>query len=169
MAGRSKWSKVKNQKSLTDKLKAQAFTKASQAITVAVREGGGITNPEENAKLRFAIEKAKALNMPKDTIDRAIARASKDSGQQLESLFYEAYGPGGVALIILAVTDNRQRTVSQIKNILDHYGGTLVSPGGVMFQFEKVVNNAGIEYQPKHSVDLPENERDLLSLIHISE
>lgn len=160
MAGHSKWSKVKHQKSVTDQVKAKLFTKASRAITVAVREGGGITDPNQNAKLRLAIEQARAVNMPKENIERAIARAKGAQEQQLESLVYEAYGPEGVAMIITAVTDNRQRTVSALKNILSHHGGTLVGPGGVMFLFQRIVNNAGINYEPLHTISLSDQARE---------
>ena len=117
MSGHSKWSKVKHQKATTDVVKAKAFTKASRAITIAIREGSGIADPDRNFKLRLAIEQARAVNMPKENIDRAVAKAKGDSDLQMESLMYEAYGPEGVAVIITAATENRQRTVSAVKNI----------------------------------------------------
>lgn len=145
MSGHSKWSKVKHQKETTDAKKGQAFTKAAGAIIVAVREGGGLTDPDKNFHLRLAIEKARGVNMPKENIQRAIERAAGEGGRTIESVMYEAYGPGGVAIIIEAVTDNRQRTVSEIKNILDHYGGTLATPGAVSYLFRK----SGIIIVPK--------------------
>jgi len=159
MSGHSKWSKVKHQKAITDAAKAKAFTKASRAITIAVKEGGGIADPDSNFRLRLVIEQAKAINMPKETIERAIAKAKGDNAQQLESLLYEAYGPEGVAFIIVTVTDNRQRTTAAIKNILDHHGATLVSPGSVMFQFEKIVHTAQISYRPIHTVEHSDDVR----------
>ncbi len=138
MAGHSKWSKVKHQKAVTDVVKAKAFTRASRGITIAVKEGGGITDPQSNFKLRLAIEKAKEVNMPKDNIDRAIAKGKGGGQDQMESLVYEAYGPQGVAFLIEAATENKTRTVSQIKNIFDHHEGSLATPGSVAFQFKKV-------------------------------
>lgn len=137
MSGHSKWSKVKHQKATTDAARGQAFTKASRAITVAVREGGGITDPEKNYHLRLALEKARLVNMPKDTIDRAISRGSKGSGGAFESLIYEGFGPGGVALIIETATDNRSRTVSEVKHVIEKYGGSLGGRGSVQFLFDQ--------------------------------
>lgn len=128
MSGHSKWSKVKHQKKGTDAAKSAAFTKASRALTIAAKEGG--------AKLRFALEQARALNMPKETIERAIARGSAEE-ESLETVVYEGYGPGGIAFLIEAATDNRQRTASLVKNILERSGGTLTSPGGVGYLFER--------------------------------
>ncbi len=136
MSGHSKWSKVKHQKAVTDAVKGQAFTKASRAITLAVREGGGVADPEKNFRLRLAVELARAVNMPKETIERAIERGAKEGENPLESLVYEAYGPGGVALLIAAATDNRQRTIGQVKNVVEKSGGTIASPGSVHFLFD---------------------------------
>lgn len=138
MSGHSKWSKVKHQKETTDAKKGAAFTKAAAAIIVAVREGGGITDPEKNFRLRLAVEKAREVNMPKENIERAIERGAGLEGRTIESVSYEAYGPGGVALIIDAATDNRQRTVAEVKNILDRGGGTLAGPGAVAYLFRKL-------------------------------
>lgn len=137
MSGHSKWSKVKHQKATTDVVKSAAFTKASHAITMAVKEGGGITDPSLNFHLRLAIEKAHAVNMPKENIERAIATAVRTDASSIEQVVYEGYGPYGIAVYISAATDNRQRTVSQIKNIIEHAGGTLVSPGALSYLFEK--------------------------------
>lgn len=137
MSGHSKWSKVKHQKATTDVVKSAAFTKATHAIMIAVKEGGGITDPNSNFHLRLAVEQARAVNMPKENIERAIAKASGEGASAIEQVMYEGYGPGGVAMLILAATDNRQRTVSQIKNVLERAGGSLASPGAVSFQFQK--------------------------------
>ena len=136
MSGHSKWSKVKHQKATTDVVKSFAFTKASRAITVAVQEGGGITDPNMNFHLRLAIEKARDVNMPKENIERAITRATGE-GSVIEQMMYEGYGPGGVAMLIEVATDNRKRSVSQVKNALEMAGGTLASPGAVAFQFKR--------------------------------
>ncbi len=135
MSGHSKWSKVKHQKASTDASRSQLFTKASRMITVSVREGGGTSDPAKNFRLRLAMEHAKSVNMPKETIQRAIQRAADKETKALESLTYEAYGPGGVALLIEVTTDNRQRSVSQIKNVVERAGGSLASPGSVRFLF----------------------------------
>lgn len=137
MSGHSKWSKVKHQKALTDTAKGSAFTKASRAITVAVREGGGITDPNGNFRLRLAIEGARAVNMPKETIQRAIDKGRGAGEGAIEQVIYEAYGPGGVAILIEVATDNRNRIVSIIKNTLEHIGGSLASPGAVAFLFTR--------------------------------
>ncbi len=135
MSGHSKWSKVKHQKATTDAVKANAFTKASRGLTIAVREGGGIADPDKNFRLRLAIEKARGVNMPKENIERAIARGIGTGAGAIEQLHYEGYGPGGVAVLVEAATDNRARTVSAIKNIFDRAGGTLASPGAVSYLF----------------------------------
>lgn len=137
MSGHSKWSKVKHQKASTDAIKGAAFTKASHAITIAVRGCGGVTDPAMNFHLRLAIEKARAVNMPKENIARAIERAKADRGNRTETIVYEAYGPGGIGLLIETVTENRVRTVSAIKNTLDRYGGSIASPGAVQYLFAR--------------------------------
>lgn len=154
MSGHSKWSKVKHQKATTDVVKSFAFTKASRAIAVAVKEGGGITDPASNFHLRLAVEKAHAVNMPKENIERAIARGAGEGAAAIEQIMYEGYGPGGIAILIEAATDNRQRTVSQIKNILVRAGGTLVSPGALNYLFEK----RGTSIEPKQEMALTLNE-----------
>lgn len=139
MSGHSKWAKIHRAKEISDQKKGQSFTKFSNAITLAVREGNGVGDPDFNFKLRLAIEKARESNMPKDNIQRAIDRAAgKGEGSVLEEIVYEAYGPGGVGYLVQTVTDNRQRTVQEIKNIFDRAGGAVASPGSVSFNFKKV-------------------------------
>ena len=138
MSGHSKWSKVKHQKAATDSVKATLFTKASHAIAIAVREGAGVTDPDGNFRLRLAIENARAVNMPKENIYLAIARAAAGSGSEgVAQVIYEGFAPGGVSLIIEAATDNRQRTVSSIRNVLEISGGHLGTPGSVLHGFVK--------------------------------
>jgi len=137
MSGHSKWSKVKHQKATTDVAKAVAFTQASRAITVAVKEGGGLTNPDDNFRLRLAIEKARAVNMPKENIERLIAKAKGEGGNAITTVTYEGYAPYGVAVYIEGVTDNSKRTVGFVKQILEHSGGGLASPGAVSYLFER--------------------------------
>jgi YebC/PmpR family DNA-binding regulatory protein len=137
MSGHSKWSKVKHQKATTDVVKSAAFTKATHAIMIAAREGGG-------ARLRLAIERARAVNMPKENIERAVARAAGEGGVTLEQITYEAYGPGGIAMLIETATDNRNRSVSEIKNLIERAGGTLTSPGGVAYIFDGTMPKPGM-------------------------
>lgn len=136
MSGHSKWSTIKRQKGATDIKRGQVFTKFGNAITIAAREGGG-GDPASNFKLRLAIDQARAANMPKENIQRAIDRGlGKGAGAgQLESVVYEGYGPGKVALIVEAVTDNRNRTTSEVRNLIERSGGSFVSPGAVSWMF----------------------------------
>ena len=139
MSGHSKWSTIHRQKEVVDAKRGQVFTKLGNAITVAVRAGGGITDPSTNFKLRLAIEKAKQLNMPKDNIERAVARGGGGAGGgNWEEVTYEGYGPGGIAVVIEAATDNKQRTAQEIKNLMERAGGRLAGPGAVAFQFERM-------------------------------
>lgn len=135
MSGHSKWSKVKHQKAVTDVAKARYFTQASRGITLAVTEGGGSTNPDDNFRLRLAIEKARSVNMPKENIERAINRGKGQDGVVLERVVYEGYGPGGVAILVEGTTDNRNRTGQLVKNLFEKTGGSLASPGAVKYLF----------------------------------
>lgn len=137
MSGHSKWSTIKRQKGANDAKRGQAFTKLSMAITLAVKEGGGIADPASNFKLRLAIDAAKTANMPKDTIDRAVARASGKDASEMSEVVYEGFGPGGFSVIAEAITDNKQRTTPEIKSTFDKNGGTLGVVGSVSYQFEK--------------------------------
>jgi YebC/PmpR family DNA-binding regulatory protein len=137
MSGHSKWSKVKHQKATTDVVKAAHFTQASRAIMVAVKNGGGITNPDDNFHLRLAIEKARAVNMPKENIERIIDKAKGEGGNAFMAVTYEGYAPHGVAIYIEGATDNGNRTVGFIKTILEHAGGSMASPGAVSYLFER--------------------------------
>lgn len=168
MSGHSKWSKVKHQKATTDLAKAAAFTKASRAITVAVKEGGGITDLNGNFRLRLAIDKAREVNMPKDTIQRAIEKASGEGANAFEQVTYEGYGPGGAAILIEGTTDNRNRTTSQIKNVLERNGGSLARPGAVQFQFTKeyTVSTAELIVKPVVPLTLSDDQtKQLTSLV----
>lgn len=138
MSGHSKWSTIKRQKGVTDHRRGQAFTKAANAISIAAREGGG-GNPETNFRLRLAIEAAKNINMPKENIERAIARGvgGGKEGLAIEQITYEGFAPGGVAVLIEAVTDNRSRTAQEIRSTFDRSGGTLGGPGSVSHLFRQ--------------------------------
>jgi YebC/PmpR family DNA-binding regulatory protein len=135
MSGHSKWSKIKHQKAITDVQKGKIFSKMAKIIAVAARDDG---DPEMNSKLRIAIEKAQSVNMPRGNIERAIKKGTgKLGGEKIEEVVYEAYGPSGVALIIEAITDNKNRTLSEIKNILGKHSGRLGDAGSVKWLFEK--------------------------------
>lgn len=134
MSGHSKWSTIKRKKGATDAKRGKLFTKLAREIQIAAREGA---DPEFNIKLRLALEKAKAANMPKDNIERAIHRgAGLEKGEALEEYVYEGYAPNGVALMIYVVTDNRNRAVADIRRILTRSGGNLGENGSVSWQFE---------------------------------
>ncbi|OGG02998.1 hypothetical protein A2W14_04460 [Candidatus Gottesmanbacteria bacterium RBG_16_37_8] len=139
MSGHSKWSKVKHQKEATDSVKGKLFTKFANAIIIAVKEGGGMTDPNSNFKLRLAIDRAKSINMPKENIQRAIDRAKKsDKDTEISEGVYEAFGPKGIGILIEAATDNKMRTVAELKNILERSGGVLATSGAVSHLFNQV-------------------------------
>ena len=136
MSGHSKWSTIKRQKGTEDRRRGLAFSKLARAIAVAAKDGA---DPESNFKLRLAIEQAKSANMPKETIKRAIDRGvGKEGREEFEEAPYEGYGPSGTAILVEALTDNKKRTVSALKNIFERGGGNLASPGSVAYQFEKM-------------------------------
>ncbi|MBM3205404.1 YebC/PmpR family DNA-binding transcriptional regulator [Candidatus Shapirobacteria bacterium] len=138
MSGHSKWSTIKRQKESKDAKRGQVFTKLANAITMAVRAGGGVTDPEKNFRLRLAMDKARALNVPKENIQRAIVRGSGEKGGAgWSEVNYEGYGPEGIAIIVEAATDNKNRTTAEIKNLFERGGGRLASPGAMAFQFKK--------------------------------
>jgi len=136
MSGHSKWHSIKHKKGALDAKRGKLFTKFIKEITVAARSGGG--DPEGNARLRKAIADAKAGNMPNDTIDRAIRRGTgEEAGVSYDEITYEGYGPGGVALMVQSMTDNRNRTVAEIRHIFSKNGGNLGESGSVGWMFEK--------------------------------
>jgi YebC/PmpR family DNA-binding regulatory protein len=136
MSGHSKWAQIKRQKGAADVKRGQAFTKLGREISVAVREGGPA--PEGNARLRLAIERARAANMPADTIDRAIKRAAGGGeGATLDEVVYEGYGPGGAAVLVEVLTDNRNRTVAEVRNAFNRGGGNLGESGCVAWLFDQ--------------------------------
>ncbi|WP_028951075.1 YebC/PmpR family DNA-binding transcriptional regulator [Sulfurihydrogenibium subterraneum] len=135
MAGHSRWHNIKNKKAKADAIKGKMFTKVIKEITIAARLGGG--DPEANPRLRMAIEKAREVNMPSENIERAIKRGTGElEGVNYEEVRYEGYGPEGVAIIVEATTDNRNRTTAEIRHIFSKYGGNLGSSGCVSFLFE---------------------------------
>jgi YebC/PmpR family DNA-binding regulatory protein len=137
MSGHSKWSSIKHRKGAVDAKRGQLFTKLARAIQVAARDGGG--DPAGNAALATAVQKAKDARMPKDNIERAIAKGtgSDGSADAIETAVYEGYGPGGVAIMVEALTDNRNRTSAELRHVFTRNGGSLGEPGSVAWNFEK--------------------------------
>ena len=138
MSGHSKWSSIKHKKGAADAKRGQLFSKLSRAILVAAKEGGG--DPANNLALQNAIEKARSYSMPKDNIDRAIAKGSgaDADADAFETIVYEGYGPEGVALIVEALTDNRNRTAADVRHLFSKHGGNLGATGAVSWQFERL-------------------------------
>lgn len=135
MSGHSKWSTIKRQKGANDAKRGALFTKVAREISVAARQGGG--DPDANYRLRLAIEKARSVNMPADNIKRTIEKATGGGeGEQYEEIVYEGYGPGGVAILVEAATDNRNRTAAEVRSIFTKAGGQLAGSGAVAWQFE---------------------------------
>ncbi len=156
MSGHSKWSTIKHQKAATDAKRSQIFSKMAKMIAVAARKGD---NPDMNPDLRAAIDKAKSVNMPADNIERAIKKgAGKQEGARMENVRYEAYGPGGVAIIIEAITDNNNRTVAEIKHILSKNGGKFAESGSVTWAFEKKDG----KWEAKHKTEVSEQDAEKL-------
>ena len=136
MSGHSKWNNIKNKKGKSDAERGKVFTKLGRELLVAVKEGG--PDPSSNSKLRDVIAKCKANNMPNDNIDRSIKKAAGDGNTaNYEDITYEGYGPNGVAIIIEAMTDNRNRTAGDVRHILDKFGGNLGTTGSVSWMFDK--------------------------------
>ncbi|MBN1256130.1 MAG: YebC/PmpR family DNA-binding transcriptional regulator [Planctomycetes bacterium] len=136
MAGHSHWAGIKHKKAINDAKKGKVFTKIAMLIYSAVKEGGG-PDPDMNPRLRLILEKARAANMPKDNVKRAIEKASGSGGEAYEQIIYEGYAPGGVALMIETLTDNRNRTFPELRKIMDTRNGSLGSPGCVAYLFSR--------------------------------
>lgn len=136
MAGHSKFKNIMHRKGAQDKKRSKAFSKLSKEVTVAAKMGGG--DPDGNPRLRLAIQNAKALSMPKDNIERAIKKAEGGDAETYDEIRYEGYGPGGVAIIVEALTDNRNRTASNVRAAFTKFGGSLGETGSVGFMFDRV-------------------------------
>jgi YebC/PmpR family DNA-binding regulatory protein len=151
VSGHSKWSSIKHKKAATDAKRGQLFTKLAREVSLAAREGGG--DPEMNARLRLAVQRARDANMPKDNIERAIQRgAGGGDGEALIEITYEGYGPGGTAVLVEAVTDNRNRTVAEVRNVFTRGGGNMADAGAVAWQFE----TRGVIVVDAHAHDVDE-------------
>lgn len=156
MAGHNKWKQIKDKKAKTDGAKAKVYSKYSKLIANEAKAAKGDRN---SPGLRAAIERAKAENVPNDVIDRAVKKATEAGAVAMEMITYEAYGPGGSAIIIQALTDNRNKAAQEVKHILSKNGFELASPGSATWAFEK----AGIEYKPTTTVALEDADLELLS------
>ncbi|MFH1036738.1 MAG: YebC/PmpR family DNA-binding transcriptional regulator [Patescibacteria group bacterium] len=157
MSGHSHAKTIKHQKNITDQKRGQMFSKMARVISVAVKEGGA--NPETNSKLRMVIETARNVNMPRENVDRAIQKAvGGDSEEILEEISFEAYGPGGSAVIIEGITDNKNRALGEIKQILNQRGGKLVGEGSVKWMFER---KGSISLDLKSQPELLQNKEKL--------
>ena len=153
MSGNSKWNNIKNKKEKTDAQRGKIFTKLGREILIAVKEGG--PDPASNSKLKDVIAKCKANNMPNDNIERSIKKAAGDGNNaNYEDVVYEGYGPNGVAIIIEATTDNRNRTAGEVRHILDKFGGNLGATGSVSWMFDK----KGVIIIEKTSTKLTEDD-----------
>ena len=151
MSGHSKWHNIQKTKGAQDAKRAAAFTKIAKELIVAVKEGGGITDPANNSRLATVITKAKAANMPNDNIKRCLEKAAGGgSGDSYETITYEGYGPGGVAVIVETMTDNRNRTAGSMRHHFDKFGGNLGASGCVAWSFDKkgvlVIDNEDGDY-----------------------
>lgn len=160
MSGHNKWSKIKHKKASTDATKSKVFSKHSNLITIESKKVDGDTN---SPGLRAAIEKAKADNMPSDNIERAVKKGTGTDAGTLEEVLYEAYGPGGVGIIITGLTDNNNRTAAEIKHILSTYNIELAGSGAALWNFEK----SGSDWSPKTT--LPLNPPDAETLLKIKD
>jgi len=156
MAGHNKWSKIKRQKEKTDAQKSKIFGKLVRMITVEAKKSGGSESPG----LKTAIEKARSANVPNENIERAVKRAS-ESGGEMESILYEAYGPGGCAMLIEALTTNRNKAAQEVKHILSKHGLSLAQIGSASWAFEKTSDG----WSPKTTVSLQEEDGNKLTLL----
>ena len=157
MSGHNKWSQIKHKKDITDAKKSKIFSKLVRYISVEAKLSGGKDSPG----LRAAIEKAKKVNMPSENIERAIKKAS-EPGVQMESITYEAYGPGGVGIIIETLTDSRNRTAQEIKHVLTKNGFALGGIGSVTWSFNKEKTNEGIIWKPNMFIPISDPDLELL-------
>jgi len=159
MSGHSHFASIKHKKALTDAKRGKIFSKLSRQISVTAREKGA--DPNINPSLKTAIEKAKEFNLPKDNIERAIKKGTGEmAGEILESVVFEAYGPGGAAIIIEGITDNKNRALGEIKQILSQNNGKMVGEGGVRWLFERKIKEPGsLEWVAKQEVELSEQDK----------
>lgn len=158
MAGHSKWAQIKRQKGAADAAKSNLWGKIGKRISVESKKANGDMNA---ANLRSIIETAKKANMPKDTIERAVAKGASADAAAMESILYETYGPGGCAILIDTLTDSRNRTAQEIKHLLTKQGLEMAAPGSALWAFEKTADG----YEPKTTIPLSEEDSDRLMQI----
>jgi YebC/PmpR family DNA-binding regulatory protein len=165
MSGHSKWSTIKRKKGAADAKRGQVFTRLTREIVIATREGGG--DPEGNFRLRIAVDRARALNMPKDNIDRAIRRGPGEDkdGVVIEQITYEGYAPNGIALMVACLTENRNRTVSEIRHLLTRAGGSMGEVGSVSWQFNRIayfgIEGEGVDFDKVFELALEGGANDI--------
>ncbi|NMC46110.1 MAG: YebC/PmpR family DNA-binding transcriptional regulator [Chloroflexi bacterium] len=165
MSGHSKWSTIKRKKGAADAKRGQLFTRLAREIVIAVREGGG--DPETNFRLRLTVDRARGLNMPKENIDRAIKRGTGEDkdGAQIEQITYEGYAPHGIALMIDCLTENRNRTVSELRHALTHAGGSMGEVGSVSWQFDRIayfgIEGKGVDFDKLFELALEGGAEDI--------
>ena len=161
MSGHSHWKKVKHKKEITDKAKGQIFSKLAREIQIATKEKGA--DPNFNPRLRLVIERAKSLRLPSENIERAIKKgAGGPNSEKLEEVVFEAFGPGGVAIIIEGITDNKNRSLGIVKQILTKHASKLVPEGGVRWMFERRINqeSKALGWEPKREIGIDEKTRE---------
>lgn len=157
MAGHSKWANIKHRKGAQDARRAKMFTRITKEIQVAVKEGGA--DPETNPRLRLAVQNGRSVNMPKDNINRAIAKASEAGGDSFQEITFEGYGPGGVAVFLECMTDNNNRTVGAVRSIFNKRGGSLGTNGSLSFLFDR---KGVFQIVKSEEMDLEELELELI-------
>ena len=163
MSGHSKWSQIKHKKDATDKKKGQLFSRLSKLISLAARKG---TNPETNIELKNAIEQARSFDMTRDSIERSIKKVTDKSTAQLEELSIDAIGPNGIALKIRAITDSRNRTIAEIKTILNECGSKMVPPGSIGWMFGQAVSvDDDTQKQTNKLLEALDNQNDVEEVI----
>ena len=161
MSGHNKWSKIKHKKAASDAKKSKVFGMLARQIAITVKEAGGDPN---HSTVRAIIEKARKENMPKENIDRAVAKGS-GAGESYEAVQFEGFGPGGVAMIIEGITDNNNRTASEIKHIFSKLGCTLGAPGTAVWAFERIEENGERVWKAKQSMDPSDEDGEKLSVL----
>ena len=165
MAGHSKWANIKHRKAAQDKKRGKVFTKIIHELTVAAREGGGV--PDDNPRLRLAMDKAMGANMPKDTMQRAIERgAGGGEGDNMEEVVYEGYAPSGVAVLVETLTDNRNRTVAEVRHAFSKFGGNLGTDGSVAYLFAKkgqITFEPGADEEQVMDISLDSGAEDIVT------
>lgn len=162
MSGHSKWSQIRRQKGIADVKKGQEFSKLGKLISIAAKKGA---DPSSNQSLAGAIERARAANMPKENIERAIKKAGEKDTAQLQELTIQALGPGGVGIIIEAITDNRNRTIGNTKTILAKHGAKMAGEGSLNYLFDRLMTSEGVQWNAKFPVAVDQAKKAALEIL----